>query len=297
MRTRTICLLASCLAALALGCNGSSGTSDAGNGTDADGGGDNGNGYVQLEHAAFIDGAHEDLAAKLAQVLGVGPATFDQRIDPGALAVGSIAGVEEGFDYRAANDAHVTVWVDAEGRPHTLSYLLRRMGASEDHAYGLEAATADVRSILEQMEVPLDGSEDFTAEEYAAGPSSKWFHFEVRQKYAGEILAQPSIQSELEGSSGEVNFLRLPRWYANLDEIDRVLSDGELEQRARDYYEASDKVISIPDSLTLLEYHILGDALCRRVGSATIDQYGSTMDLLIDVQSGEIVAEEEHLVG
>jgi len=82
-----------------------------------------------------------------------------------------------------------------------------------------------------------------------------------------------------------------------LSEIENVLSYDDLNVIAIDYYRANDEVISLPDSIRILGLYIINDMLCKKVGSAIIDEWGSTLDLFIDIQTGEIVDVDRIFIG
>jgi len=83
-----------------------------------------------------------------------------------------------------------------------------------------------------------------------------------------------------------------PVQYTNLDDITDILSDQTLKEKAREYFENSEKVDSILENLTVEGYYVIKDKLCVEIGSAIIDEYGSRLYLYIDVQNGEVVGEE-----
>ena len=99
----------------------------------------------------------------------------------------------------------------------------------------------------------------------------------------------PYIMAEVEGDTGEVNFLGIHKWYLNFSEISNVLSYDDFKEIAMSYYMSSDEVISIPDSIAIYGLCIINDTLCKKVGRAIIDEWGFYLDLFIDIQSGEII--------
>ena len=113
----------------------------------------------------------------------------------------------------------------------------------------------------------------------------------LTQTYNDTVVDFPYFYSETESDTAKINLLLISRWYNNLDDITNILPDQLLKEEAREYFENSEIVISIPDTLTIKGYNIVKDKLCRQVGSAVIDEWGSTLDVYIDVQNGEIVEE------
>ena len=122
--------------------------------------------------------------------------------------------------------------------------------------------------------------------------NQRWYSLHLTQAYNDTTVSFPYFYSEVECDTNKVNLLLVNRWYTNLDDITDILSDQLLKEKAREYFENSEKVDSIPEELTVEGYHVIKDKLCRKIGSAIIDQYGSLLYLYIDVQNGEVIREE-----
>ncbi len=243
-----------------------------------------------LDYVAFMKYPYDTIADSLAGILNVTPLSFNQK-------VAGIRWTKEGYEYTATNEAKVTVWVDTNDQPYFVSYLLRRGGTSDDWSYDQDKADSTIISILGQTGISLDGTEDFISKKYAAGHHKHWYHIMLSQTFRDTALYYPYILAEVEGNTGKVNYLGIHRWYLNLSEIENVLSYDDLNVIAIDYYRANDEVISLPDSIRILGLYIINDMLCKKVGSAIIDEWGSTLDLFIDIQTGEIVDVDRIFIG
>ncbi|MEW6380700.1 MAG: polysaccharide deacetylase family protein [bacterium] len=212
--------------------------------------------------------------------------------------------IKEGYEYTLTNGGRITMWGDPNNRPYpncqhyALTYLLKRRGTSIGWSYDQEKVMARMKEILFSLGIVLSGSEELSLVKSSAGPYSHWYEFTAKQKFGSETLSYPGIYAEIEGDTGEINFLKILRWYPNLNDITVVLSDADLEEKAQYYYThtASHEVISVPADLTVGELYIIRDRLCKRVGGAVIDAWGSTLHLFIDVQTGDILDEERMLV-
>lgn len=247
--------------------------------------------YIELEYADFMSESCDDIADNLAEALEVTPITYSGKVMPGSISdeLGQdFEFLKEGFQYITVNDAKITIYVDEDDQPYVITYLLRRQGTSDDWTYDQEEVNSHVRYVLTQVGITSDGSEDFSSHQCAGISVGHYYDILIKQTFSEMPLEYPYIHAEIEGETGEINFLKICRWYVNFDEIDYILSDDDLASIAANYFNSSYEVISILD-LDADGYYINKDRLCRMVGRALIDEWGSSVSLLIDIQSGEIV--------
>jgi hypothetical protein len=105
------------------------------------------------------------------------------------------------------------------------------------------------------------------------------------QTFHTDTLAQPAFKAEVEGDTCKINFLNIPLWYTNLDEINTYLSDIELEEVANsffvDNYEETNSLIKTNG------YYIIYKKLCKEFESGR-EGRGHYI-VYIDIQTGEIV--------
>ena len=88
--------------------------------------------------------------------------------------------------------------------------------------------------------------------------------------------------------------MKIPVWYKNLDAVSPVLNEEEMKNTVHEYFLNNPDVLSISDKISLEGYRVVHNRLCRRAGSAVIDEYGSLMQAFIDIQDGNITTTERH---
>ncbi len=252
--------------------------------------------YVTPEYSDFMKLSNDNIADSLATILDVQPVTYNQVVSVEKLFHDDLRwAVKEGYEYISNDSARVTVWVNEEDNPYYVTYELERGGTSEDWSYQEDSVISDFKSNIEKAGVDLSDMYDLTLNK-VAGFGDHWYQLSLTQTYQDTVVDFPYFYSETESDTNKVNLLLINRWYTNIDDITNVLPEQLLKEEAREYFENSEKVISIPDTLTVKGYNIVKDKLCRQVGSAEIDEWGSTLDLYIDVQNGEIVEETSFIL-
>jgi len=252
--------------------------------------------YVTLEYSDFMKLSNDNIADSIATILDVQPVTYNQVVSVEKLFHDDLRwAVKEGHEYISNDSARVTVWVNEEDNPYYVTYELERGGTSEDWSYQEDSVISDFKSNIEKAGVDLSDTYDLTLNK-VAGFGDHWYQLSLTQTYNDTVVAFPYFYSETESDTNKINLLLINRWYTNLDDITDILSDQALKEKAREYFEKSEKVVSIPDELTVKGYHIVKNKICRQVGSAVIDEWGSTLDLYIDVQNGEIVEEASFIM-
>jgi len=247
--------------------------------------------YATFEYSDFMKLSNDEIADSIATILNVAPVTYNQVVSIGMLFHDDLRwAVKEGYEYISNDSARGTVWVDEEDNPYYVTYELERGGISEDWSYQEDSVISNFKSNIEKTGVDLSDTHDLTLNK-VAGFGDHWYQLSLTQTYRDTIVDFPYFYSETENDTNKVNLLLINRWYTNLDGITNILPDRLLKEETREYFENSEEVLSIPDELTVKGYHIVKDKLCRQVGSAIIDEWGSTLDLYIDVQNGEIIEE------
>jgi len=252
--------------------------------------------YVTLEYSDFMQLSNDEIADSLATILNVAPVVYNQVVSIGMLFHDDLKwAVKEGYEYIANDSAKITVWIDEEDSPYYVTYELERGGTSKDWSYQEDSVIFEFTANIEKAGVDLNDAYDLTINN-VAGFGDHWYQLSLTQTYNDTAVDFPYFYSEAESDTNKVNCLLICRWYPNLEDITDTLSHEILKEVAREYFGNSEKVISIPDELTVKGYNIVKDKLCRQVGSAVIDQWGSTFDLYIDVQNGGIVEEASFIM-
>lgn len=252
--------------------------------------------YVHLEYSDFMKLSNDEIADSLSIILNVAPVTYKQVVSLGMFYFDNLKwSIKEGYEYIANDSAKITIWVDEENKPYYVTYFLKRKGSAADWTYEEDSAISNFKSIIEKSGSNLTGLEKCNLDKEYWG--THWYSLRLVQNYIDTCVDFPYFYSETESDTNKVNFLLINRWYTNLDDITDILSEQSLKEKAREYFENSEKVDSIPEELTVEGYHVIEDKLCRKIGSAIIDKYGSRLFLYIDVQNGEVIGEEALYVG
>jgi len=249
----------------------------------------------------FMHQSHQKIAGDLAGLLGVLPTTFHQKVSIDRQSVGlgwegGMKWIREGYEYTTVNGALLTIWVDPNSQPYAVTYILKRRGTSSGWSYDQGEVLAKVKSILSPLGITFTQSTDLSLNKSSAGRDNRWYDLAIKQKFGDTTLLYPGVFGEIEGDTGEINFLKIYRWYPDLNEIKVILSDEDLKERARNYYASSQEVTSVPADLTVGGFYLVKDRLCKRVGGAIVDEWGTTQYLYLDVQNAEIVDTEQLLV-
>ena len=243
--------------------------------------------YTQLECNSFMKYSHEAIADSLAGILNVRPIEFNQII-------------QDKYEYLTDNNAKITVRINSDNaEAYGAEYLLKWRGDSDEWSYDSTKVDSMIMSVLRKVGIFLDETEEYKFYKRGgliSGRICRWYEIKMNQTFRDSVIYQPFLDAQIEGNTGEVNNIYIGRWYYNLHDIKEALSTDSLEVIAKDYFLASDEVLSIPDSLINYGYNILYDKLCRKIGPAIIDEYGSELYVFIDVQDGEIVSLERHPV-
>lgn len=246
--------------------------------------------YTNLDFISFFKISKDSIANSLAQVIKVNPIAFNKICTTDELTPKTgMQWIKEGYEYLTNNNAKITIWTDHSDQPYLVTYNLMRLGNSEDWLYEQYKADSLVINILNSVGIFFDGSEESTSGKYAMGPNAKWFNIELCQKFQDQPINYPKIFSEVEGDTVRINFLYLHKWYTNLGEVKKSISDNDLINIAYNYFSSSSEVISLPDTIEVFDLNIVDDKMCKRLGKAIIDDSGSFMTLYIDIQDGCIV--------
>ncbi len=250
--------------------------------------------YVHLEYNDFMKLSNDEIADSLAIILNVAPVTYNKVVSIGMFFFDNLKwAIEEGHEYIAEDSAKIIVWVDEEESPCYVTYDFKRIWfwSGGNWTYDEDSVVLEFKSNLEKTGVDLNYPYDLRIsknENFGA----HWYRLHINQIYIDSVVHFPVFYGESDSDINKVYRLLVSRWYTNLDDITDTLSEQALKDKAGEYFENSGEVISISDELAIMGYKIVKDKLCRKIGSAVIDEYGSELYLYIDVQNGEVIREE-----
>lgn len=255
------------------------------------------NGYVTLEYTDFMRLPHPEIADSFCRVINQNVTEYHGEVSIGLLFHDNLKKyVEKGYEYITENNARLTIWVDANYGPYFVTYVLTRTGDASNWSLDKETLRNSMMLILQQLGITQINPNEVIVEKGQRSVNSGYFYyFYYRQTYNGNPVNEPYIYSEIEGDSNAINLLSITRFYTNLNEILDTLSRSELKLKAIEYYQTKENVISVPEIDNLIEegYFIVENKLCLKIGGAIIDEWGSRLDLFIDIQNGDIIGETE----
>lgn len=252
------------------------------------------NTYTELKLLDLFSYSKDSISNSLAKALHVYPISFQKIVSTNDLSLKTgIQWIKEGYEYYTNDSAKITVWTDSSNQPYQVAYELERLGTSADWSYEQNKADSLILSVLENIGIDVTEEASFKSDKYAMA-SNHWYNIELYQKFKDETLEYPFIHAEVEGGVAQINFLCIHRWYVNLNEVNQLVADDELKKIAMNYFNSSKEVLMPPDSIEIFDVDIISNKVCKRLGSAIIDVHGSTMNLYIDIQDGNIVDVERY---
>jgi len=236
--------------------------------------------YTQLDYNSFFKEPYEIIADSLAGILNVKPIEFNQII-------------QNNYEYLATDNAKITVAVYSDnGKAFSVEYFLKWRGESDEWSYDSTKVDSMIYAILPKMSIYLNGTEQYEFNKFGGRIGDnifRWYEIDIYQTFRDSLICQPFLHAQIESNTGKINNIKINQWYKNLADVKEILSTDSLKIIAKNYFLACDEVLSIPDNLTNYGYCIKYDRLCNTIGPAIIDEYGSELYVLIDVQNGEII--------
>lgn len=255
------------------------------------------NNYTSLEIADFFKLPDKVMVDSIAGMLSLKPFSYLSTTYPTleGVSMGGIDWISSGEKYVNDDEQSIILWFDDEQNIAYITYCDYRQAKSGDWG-GIEGQINESLSTLfSSMGFVQKNTENFSLLSCAAGIKGiKWYAAECIQTYNNDTLEYPSFEAEIEGDTCKINFMKIPVWYKNLDAVSPVLNEEEMKNTVHEYFLNNPDVLSISDKISLEGYRVVHNRLCRRAGSAVIDEYGSLMQAFIDIQDGNITTTERH---
>jgi hypothetical protein len=256
--------------------------------------------YVSLEYTDFMHLAHAKIADSIKVIMNLNTLSYNQKVSIGMLFNDELKqfNIKEGYEYLTDNGAKITIWVDSNNDPCLAAYILNRPGKGQDWSFSQDSVEQIFRSKLKLAggdSINLDSLQTTKRKTYW---DDHYYEIFYRQKYFEDFIEEPYFFTETDGDKNKINTIVIRRFYSNIDDVTCTLSDQELKLKAVECYKTYPDIISLPgvNNLQDFGYWIINDRLCKKIGSARIDVYGSTRDLYVDIQNGEVIWETEILV-
>jgi hypothetical protein len=234
-----------------------------------------------LDYAGFMKNRGEVIVTELARQLGVGPCTFALR--------GRDAPGHQGIDYdryATANGGTIDLFWDEPHRPLSVRYRSAAecvsSSAVRDKRILPADADASVLALLRGLGLGVDDLVSLESRLHDDG--MVWIGVYVFQTYRGERIWTPTVFSVVDGISGRICEIRVPRWYVGLARLEAPLANDVLASRAR---QGAASILGRPPigDPTLGLLAVMDDRLCREATFAS-----SGPKLCVDLFTGEVRA-------
>lgn len=173
----------------------------------------------------FFKQTPSKIAQELSEILGISINSIFTEVTPQDWPVGlaSHPWVEKGYKFETNNGASIVTWVDQNENNIYVTYLLRRWSVSDSNSYGLDKVDSAFKRLLPQIGIELDGTEIYSCFESQVTdfhpPKKIYYYYKVNlyQTYNEKRIENPYLEADIEGSTGEINYLKFGKWYYNIN--------------------------------------------------------------------------------
>ena len=246
--------------------------------------------YVNLEYIDFFKLPNNRMVDSIASILKIKPFTYEGITTNNAIEPVEVAGtrwIQEGKKYVNADGQSIILWVDSLDNLATITYLYYRFSKSNSWNNTEIQLNNTAKNIFSGIGFVQKPNEDYSIMQADAGiQHKKWYNIRCKQTIDADTIKFPELHAEIEGDTCRINFLMIPVWYTNLNDINVSLSDNEMENIANDFiitkYGGSNYTIDNEG------FQIVSHKLCKAFSAWVIDGRGKPI-VYIDVQTGEIV--------
>lgn len=254
------------------------------------------NEYVKLAPVSYFELPEKEIVDSIAEQLSLNSFSYLENTHTTEENVG-LAGIDwisKGKKYINSNNQSIIIWLDKYDNIVLLTYLDYRHSQSNSWAPIENEVMERLNELIQNFDFVQKNNEMINLQKCAIGTKDiKYYEASCFQTFNKDTLNHPCFKAELEGDTSKINFIKIPVWYKNLDAVSQIINDNELKNKAKDYFQNNNNVVLIPEQLEIKGYWIIYNKLCKKVGSAKIDEYGSYLNVFIDIQNGEIIEDEQ----
>jgi hypothetical protein len=247
------------------------------------------NTYVNLEYIDFFKLTNTKMVDSIASILKIKPFAYEGLVANNGIEPVELAGtrwVKEGKKYTNADGQSIILWIDSLDNLSTITYLYYRQSKSNSWNNTEIQLDNTAKNIFLGIGFVQKPNEDYIIMQVGGGIHKKWYDIWCNQTFNTDTIQFPKFQAEIEGDTCRINFLMIPVWYTNLNDINVSWSDNEMVNIANNFiitkYGGSGYTIGNEG------YQIVSHKLCKAFGAWIINTRGKYM-VYIDVQTGEIV--------
>ena len=246
--------------------------------------------YINLEYVDFFKLPDIKIVDSIASLLKIKSFDFDANIDiwdGGVNGVASYMWIKEGKKYVNSDGQSIILWVDSLNNLATITYLYYRQSKTNiwnNNLIQLDNAAKNLFSGFGFVQKP---NEDYIIRK-ADGEirNIRWYYLLCNQTFHTDTIQFPLLQGEVEGDTCRINYLMIPVWYTNLNDINTYLPDNEMENIAKNFIIA--KYGGSGYTMGNKGFQIVSHKLCKAFDTRAIDERGRYI-VYIDIQTGEIV--------
>ena len=245
--------------------------------------------YINLEYVDFFKLPDTKIVDSLASILNIKPFAYEGIANNGTESVGlaGIRWIKEGKKYINTDGQSIVLWVDSLDNLATITYLFYRQ--SKTNTWNNDAIQLDntAKNIFSGFGFVQKPNEDYIIMQVGGGYRHiNWYDIWCNQTFHADTIQFPELHAEVEGDTCRINYLMIPVWYTNLNDIITYLSYTEMENIAKNFI-----IVKYGGSGYIMRnegFHIVDHKLCKAFNTGVIDNRGRYR-VYIDIQTGEIV--------
>jgi hypothetical protein len=242
--------------------------------------------YINLEYVDFFKLTDTKIVDSIASILNIKPFTYEglanSEVEP--VEVAGIRWVKEGKKYVNADGQSIILWLDSLDNLATITYLYYRQSKTNTWNNDEIQLENTVKNIFSEFGFIQKPNEDYIIMQ--VGGKIKWYDICCNQTFHADTIQFPELHAEVEGDTSRINYLMIPVWYTNLNDINTYLTDIEMENIAKYFiiakYGGSGYIMGNAG------FQIVSHKLCKAFYTWVIDNRGRYI-VYIDIQTGEIV--------
>ena len=248
------------------------------------------NEYINLEYVDFFKLPDNKIVDSIASMLKIKPFVFEGNIDfweGGDNAIFSYMWIKEGKKYVNTDGQSITLWVDSLDNLATITYLYYRNSKTDTWNMDLIQLDNTAKNLFSGFGFVQKPNEKYYIQPIHGGVQHlRWFDILCNQTFHTDTIQFPLLQGEVEGDTLQINYLMIPVWYTNLNDINTYLPDNEMENTAKNFIIA--KYGGSGYTMGNKGFQIVSHKLCKAFDTWAIDERGRYI-VYIDIQTGEIV--------
>lgn len=245
--------------------------------------------YVNLEYVDFFKLPENKIVDSIASILKIKAFTYEGIANNGIepVELGGIRWIKGGKKYINSDGQSIILWVDSLDNLATITYLYYRQSKTNNWNNDEIQLDNTVKNIFSGFGFVQMPNEDYIILQVGGGYRHiNWYDICCNQTFHADTIQFPELHAEVEGDTCRINYLMIPVWYTNLNDIITYLSDNEMESIAKTFiiakYGGNGYIMGNEG------FQIVDHKLCKAFDTRVIDNRGRYV-VYIDIQTGEIV--------